>query len=181
MTRDDVIKIMSVLRGAYPQFYRDIRKQEAMDIINLWSDMFAYDDTELVAAAVKSLIDTDEKGFPPTIGQVKAKMRLLTSKEEMTEAEAWALVAKAVKNGLYGSREEFDKLPKNIQRLVGSHNQLRDWSMMDSDTLHSVVASNFQRSYKQVATREKEIAKLPEDVRQMIGTISERLSLGDGE
>lgn len=181
MTRKETGIIMDILTTAYPRFYSGNDAPDPIKTMNLWSEMFSNDDVSLVAAAVKSLIETDEKGFPPTIGQVKAKMRLLTSKEEMTEAEAWALVAKAVKNGLYGSREEFNKLPKNIQRLVGSHNQLRDWAMMDSDTLHSVVASNFQRSYKQVATREKEIAKLPEDVRKMIGTISGKLSLGDGK
>lgn len=168
MTRDDVIKIMSVLRGAYPHFYRDISKQEAYDTINLWTDMFFNDDASVVAAAVKSLIDGDGKGFPPTIGQVKAKMRLLVGSDELTEAEAWNLVSKAVKNGLYGAVEEFEKLPPAVKRIVGSPSQLRDWASMDSDTLHSVVASNFQRSYKVVATREKEIAALPDDVKKLI-------------
>ena len=168
MTRDDVIKIMSVLRGAYPHFYRDISKQEAYDTINLWTDMFSNDDASIVAAAVKSLIDGDDKGFPPTIGQVKAKMRLLVGSDELTEAEAWSLVSKAVKNGLYGAVEEFEKLPPAVKRIVGSPSQLRDWASMDSDTLQSVVASNFQRSYKVVATREKEIAALPDDVKKLI-------------
>lgn len=168
MTRDDVIKIMSVLRGAYPHFYRDISKQEAYDTINLWTDMFSNDDASIVAAAVKSLIDGDDKGFPPTIGQVKAKMRLLVGSDELTEAEAWNLVSKAVKNGLYGAVEEFEKLPPAVKQIVGSPSQLRDWASMDSDTLHSVVASNFQRSYKVVATREKEIAALPDDVKKLI-------------
>ena len=39
------------------------------------SDMFSAEDAAVVAAAVKSLIETDEKGFPPNIGQVKAKVR----------------------------------------------------------------------------------------------------------
>ena len=168
MTRDDVIKIMSVLRGAYPHFYRDISKQEAYDTINLWTDMFSNDDASIVSAAVKSLIDGDDKGFPPTIGQVKAKMRLLVGSDELTEAEAWNLVSKAVKNGLYGAVEEFEKLHPAVKRIVRSPSQLRDWAYMDSDTLHSVVASNFQRSYKVVATREKEIAALPDDVKKLI-------------
>lgn len=168
MTRDDVIKIMSVLRGAYPHFYRDISKQEAYDTINLWTDMFSNDDASIVASAVKSLIDGDDKGFPPTIGQVKSKMRLLVGSDELTEVEAWNLVSKAVKNGLYGAVEEFEKLPPAVKRIVGSPSQLRDWASMDSDTLQSVVASNFQRSYKVVATREKEIAALPDDVKKLI-------------
>ena len=93
MTRDDVIKIMSVLRGAYPHFYRDISKQEAYDAINLWTDMFSNDDSSIVASAVKSVIDGDDNGFPPSIGKVKAKMRLLVGNDELTEAVEWYLVS----------------------------------------------------------------------------------------
>lgn len=74
MTREETVKVMAVLRGAYPQFYRDISKQEALDTINLWSDLFSKDDFSAVLAAVKNLIETDRRGFPPCIGQVKAKV-----------------------------------------------------------------------------------------------------------
>ena len=171
MTRDGVIKIMSVLRGAYPQFYRDISKAEALDTINLWTDMFSGDDESLVAAAVKCLIETDEKGFPPTIGQVKAKMRMLTSGKELSDAEAWKLISDAARNGIYGSAEEFAKLPPILQRIVGSPAQLKEWAMMDSQTLHSVVASNVQRSYKAISSKEREVAALPADVKAMLGNV----------
>ena len=64
----------------------------------------------------------------------------------MTAQEAWNLVARAIRNSGYESRKEYDNLPPDIQRLVGSPEQLRDWAMMDSSTVHSVVASNFQRA-----------------------------------
>lgn len=83
MKREDVIKLMSVLRGAYPQFYRDVGRQEALDTISLWTDMFAEDDAAIVAAAVKALIATDSKGYPPHIGAVKAKIRQLTERPKM--------------------------------------------------------------------------------------------------
>lgn len=172
MERSDVLKIMAVLRGAYPQFYRDISRTEAEDTVNLWADMFKADDPALVAAAVKSVIEGDEKGFPPTIGQVKAKLRLITGNREMTEAEAWELVAKAVRNGLYGAAEEFEKFPPIIRRIVGSPNTLREWARMDTDTVHGVVASNFQRSYRAISAREKEIRALPADVREFVAKLN---------
>lgn len=171
MERSDVLEIMAVLRGAYPQFYRGISRKEAEDTVNLWLDMFRQDDANLVGAAVKSLIDTDEKGYPPHIGAVKAKIRLLTAREEMTEAEAWGIVSKAIRNGTYGAAEEFEKFTPILKRIVGSPNMLREWARMDSDTVHSVVASNFQRSYRAVSAREREIAKLPPDVRELVQQI----------
>jgi hypothetical protein len=171
------MKILSVLRGAYPAFYRDTSRQEAEAIVNLWAEMFREDDYQLVAAAVKSLIVADSKGFPPVIGQVKEYIRKLTAPQEMTEQEAWALVSKAIRNGTWGAKEEFAALPPQIQRIVGSPTQLSDWAKMDSDSVHSVVASNFQRSYRAKAKADKEFAALPSEVRAAIGGLSNMMRL----
>lgn len=171
MERSDVLKIMAVLRGAYPQFYRNINRQEAEDTVNLWQDMFRADDPQIVAAAVKSVIEGDEKGFPPTIGQVKAKMRLITGSDELNEADAWQMVAKAIRNGIYGAQEEFEKFPPIVRRIVGSPNTLREWARMDTETVHSVVSSNFQRSFRAISAKEHEYTKLPAEVKELVQSV----------
>lgn len=181
MTREDVIKIMSVLRGAYPQFYRDISKQEALDTINLWSDMFLDDPAELVAAAVKAFISSDAKGFPPSIGIIRDNMRKLSIQETTTPFEAWSLVWKAIQRSGYNSKEEFEKLPADLRRMVGSPEQLRAWAMMDADTVQSVIGSKFQTSYEIRSKQEREYQALPASVKKMIGAVSEKLALKDGE
>lgn len=179
MNREEVLMVMTVLRGAYPQFYRGITAKEAEATVSLWAEMFAEDDVAIVAAAVKALIATDDKGFPPHIGAAKAKVRQITQPSGMTPQEAWNLVAKAIRNSAYESREEYDKLPREVQRLVGSPNQLRDWALMDSDTVHSVVASNFQRSFTARQKADNDFKALPRDVQAMIGTVAERMALHD--
>lgn len=171
MTRKETGIIMDILAAAYPRPYADLDDVTLRNMINLWTEMFRDDPVELVAAAVKAFIDADEKGFLPAIGAVKAKMRLLLSKDEMTEAEAWNLVAKAIKNSTYDSKAEFEKLPQTIKRIVGSPNMLREWAAMGAEVTQSVVASNFQRSYRAIVAREKELAKLPNDVRAMVEKI----------
>lgn len=177
MDRAETLAVMAVLKAAYPAFYKDMSRKDAEGIVGLWVDMFKGDPAELVGAAVKALIACDTKGFPPHIGAVKEYMRKLTDQGGMTEQEAWGLVARAVRNGNYGSVEEFKKLPPDIQRVVGSPNQIKEWAMMDSDTLQSVVASNFQRSYKVIAQREREQKALPADVRQVVAQIAGGMTL----
>jgi hypothetical protein len=177
MTREETLAIMSVLKAAYPNFYKDMKRSEADGIVNLWAAMFADEPADLVAVAIKSYIATDVKGFPPNIGAIKNAIVKLKQPEEMTEFEAWALVGRAIKNGIHGAREEFDKLPEIIQRLVGSPNQLREWAMMDSDTVNSVISSNFQRSYKVRAKTERERLALPGDVRQAVEQIASGMSM----
>lgn len=181
MNRTDVLKIMAVLRGAYPQFYRGVSRQEAEDTVSLWAEMFADDDPALVAAAVKALIASDERGFPPHIGAVKNAMRDLVRCGELDETEAWDLVRRAVSDGIYGAGEAFRRLPEEVRRIVGSPSQLREWALMDSETLHSVVASNFQRAYRARRERDRREALLPGDVRRVISGVAERMAIGEGK
>ena len=168
MTREDTIKILSVLRGAYPAFYRDITKQEAESTIALWESMFEEEPYELVGAAVKAFISGDGKGFPPAIGQIKERIRQITQPEEMTEQEAWAIVSKAVQRSTYGSVEEFAKLPPEIQAVVHDPGQLRQWAIGPAEDLETVVASNFMRSFRAKQKAIKEYIALPTSVKQLM-------------
>lgn len=172
MTLQETATIMDILTAAYPHFYGGKNAPDEKNVMRLWASVFADDDVRLVAAAVKAIIVADTREFPPTIAHVKEKMRELVQPETLTEAEAWGFIARATRNGIYGSKEEFDKLPPPLQKLVGSPEQLRAWAMMDSDTLHSVVSSNFQRSYKVIVQREQEAAKLPADIREGMARIA---------
>lgn len=180
MTRKQTATIMEILATAYPRFYSGPNAPDLRKSIELWAEMFADDDVAIVAAAVKALI-ASEREFPPLIGTVKQKIRELTEKPALSEAEAWGLISKAVRNSIWDSKKEFDKLPANLQKLVGSPSQLKEWAMMDSETLHSVVASNIQRSYKVIAKREEEYKKLPSDVKRLVESISSKMQLEENK
>lgn len=185
MDRRETARALAILRAAYPNFYRGMNKQELDGIVDLWASMFEDDPAVYVEAAVKALIATDEKGFPPHIGAVKAKLRQITTPEMMSEQEAWNLILRAITNSGYNSQKEYDALPPLLQSLVGSPRQLRDWGMMDETTVQSVVASNFMRSYRARAQHQREFDALPSDVKalahQLSGALSmNRLALDDG-
>lgn len=184
MTREETLAIMSVLKAAYPSFYKDMKRSEAEGIVDLWASMFADDDVKVVAAAVKAHIAKDTKGFPPNIGAIKDAIVQLTKPQEMgmSELEAWSLVRKAVSNGIYGAQKEFDAFPPLLQQIVGSPGQLKEWAVIDEDVLSTVVASNFQRSYRARAANEREMLALPSDVRQTMAQLTggDMLRLGGG-
>lgn len=181
MTLQETGHIMDLLTVAYPRFYSGTNAPDMKKTLKLWTIMFADDPFELVIAAVKALIVTDTKGFPPHIGAVKEKIRQLTAPEQMTEAEAWGKVQRALSNSLYNASVEFDALPPDIQRLVGSPNQLREWAMMDVETVQSVVSSNFMRSYRVRAKQREEFDALPSDVRKLIGSLAGRFAMPSDE
>ncbi|MCK9544071.1 MAG: hypothetical protein M0R03_18795, partial [Novosphingobium sp.] len=120
----------------------------------------------LVANALKAYIATDDSGYPPVPGAINKKIMALCAPEYPTELEAWQLINKAVSNCGYHAREEFDKLPPVLQRLVGSPRVLADWSMMNIGDFQTVIQSNFMRSYRVVVEREKEQALIPPTIRE---------------
>ena len=173
----ETAKLMAILETAYPMFYAKKTQQEREDAIRLWAEMFADEPGEVVAVAVKALIKSRVSTFPPGIGEITEKIQQIMQPDQMTELEAWGLVLKAVSNSNYNSGEEFNKLPAVVQRLVGTPSQLREWAAMDSETLNSVVASNFQRSYKVRAKNERDYLALPSSVKTFMASIAEGMKM----
>lgn len=151
MTRKETGKILSVITTAYPNSYKDIDKEA---FLNLWQSMFEDYDYMTVATAVKNTIATEK--YPPTIATIMEKIRLMNEHDGMNEGEAWALVKKAVSNSLYNSVAEFKKLPVNIQAIVCTPEQLKAWAVLDIDTFDTVIASNFQRTYRAEVKKQTE-------------------------
>ena len=173
MNRHEVVAILKILKVSYPRFYANIEKEEATEIVNLWSTMFADNSAKIVTEAVKSLIATLK--FPPTIADVKEKIKLLTEIESMTEIEAWNKVRQAI--SYYNAGKNFERLEPVLQRLVGSPQQLREWALMDNEAVQSVVQSNFMRSYKAKAKHEEEMKLIPESAKKLIDEVQQKARL----
>lgn len=181
MNREETLKILAVLKGAYPAFYRGMGREDAESIAALWQEMFAADDYQIVAAAVKALISSDAKGYPPHIGAVKAHIWQLTSPPEMSDAEAWALAEKAVRRTDWNHPEvQFNKLPPDVQAAVGDPHTLVEWGKVSEDVLASVISSHFRKTFMARQKTQHENAMLPPEVKSLADTLAGRLAL-DGK
>lgn len=175
MTRSETLAVMSILKAAYPGYYRDMKRQDAEAVVNLWAEMLADYPANLVAAAVKTHIASDRKGFPPHIGAIIASIGEVSKPAELTEGEAWTMISKALRNGGYGSEQEFAALPETLQRLVGHPSQLREWAMMDAGTVQTVVQSNLLRCYRARMETEKRLAAMPSEIRAKLTNAANQL------
>jgi hypothetical protein len=153
MEREDVIRILNVLKTAFPNSYKDMTKVEAENTINLWLDMFQHENVQLVLAATKNLINTFK--WPPTIADIKEEMYKITNRETETPVEVWNKIRKAIRNSAYNSYDEFQKLPDKAKRFVGSPNQLKEWAISEN-FIESVVKGQFLKQYEILEKRQKE-------------------------
>lgn len=180
MTYDETLKIFAVLKANYSNFFKNLSRIDAEAQVSLWAEMFADTPYEMVGLAVKTFIATDVEGYPPNVGRIKRELMKLTEKEQMTEQEAVSLIMKATRNGLYRAKEEYEKLPPVLQRLVGSPEQIRAWARMPADELQTVVASNLMRSYRAIAKKEEEYQALPSSIKNLLGQVGEQMKLKEG-
>lgn len=161
----------------YPNFYKQAVSRNKT--LMMWQMVLDQYDYELIQAACMDYIQTEH--FPPVPADIISRIRAMLRSGEDTEAEAWALVVKAVSNSGYHSAEEFAKLPDAIKHCVGSPNQLREWALMDADTFQSVIGSNFRKAIKTEREREKYREAIPENVRPLISGLAGKLALEDGK
>jgi hypothetical protein len=160
MNKDQVIAILKILKTSYPKFYSDMTKEDMLNTIDLWTEMFAHENPALVVAAVKNLINTFK--WPPTIADVKDEMYKLTQTETETPVEMWNKIKAAMSRASYYAQEEFDKLPEVAKKFVGSPNQLREWAL-SIDYNDGVTKGQFFKQYEILKKREKDnMLMLPE-------------------
>lgn len=149
----------------YPNFKAD----NLTDLVDAW-EFFLQDYTyEAIALALKTFVNTSGKGFAPSIDQLISLTKKTVEVNQLSELQAWSLVRKAINNASYHSEEEYAKLPELVQRTIGNPAQLREWALTDLQSVETVVASNFQRTYRAMCVREREMATMPKEVLQALG------------
>ena len=163
MTREQFGVLVKGMKAVYgdPKFIPDA------DAIKVWYEFFKDEDYMVVQAAVQKYMANNE--FPPTVAGIrKILAQMNTSSDDMTEGYAWSLVYKAICNSSYCAREEFEKLPEVCQKAVGRYENLREWAMVSTDEVNTVIHSNFLRSFRAAKKSQEEFAALPCQMREQI-------------
>lgn len=123
---------------------------------------------EQVAVALKAYITSNTSGFAPSVGEIVAKIQLVSQPQELDGMTAWGLVSKALRNGTYGAVEEFNKLPPLVRQAVGMPDNLKNWATSDYQTIETVIQSNFLRTYETAVKRANEINRMPDNIKSLI-------------
>lgn len=164
MTREETVKIIHIICDCYPNF----KPEDLSRTIDAWQVMLEEYSCEQVAVALKAYITSNTSGFAPSVGEIVAKIQLVSQPQELDGMTAWGLVSKALRNGTYGAVEEFNKLPPLVKQAVGMPDNLKNWATSDYQTIETVIQSNFLRTYETVVKRANEINRMPGNIKSLI-------------
>jgi len=164
MTRDETKQLIRVIASIYPNW----KPQNISDTVDAWAwalEEFNFKDIQM---ALKVFQRTSGSAFAPSTAELIAMINKPKELSQLSESEAWAKVRVAIRNGIYGAEDEYRKLPPEIQKAVGGAPMIRQWAMVDSDELDTVISSNFMRSYKTILKREAEKEALPAELKALL-------------
>lgn len=175
MTKQETAQLLAIISATYPNFKVENKTQT----IDAWHWSLEEYPFNAIQMAYKVYIKTDKSGFAPSVNQLITNLQKPAELNSLSEGEAWALVKKAIQNGNYGAEEEYNKLPEIVQKAVGSPNMIRQWAMSDTAEVNTVIASNFQRTYKSVVQRESQKAFVGNDLRlmELASSVADKLSI----
>ena len=168
MKKDDVKKLLMTMEVTFPNF--KIEPEQLGFTLNAWYEALKDFSSEEIAIAYKTYLNTVSSPFAPSVSQLIGLVHKPHELAVLGGSEAWALVSKAIRKGAYNSKEEFAKLPENVQKAVGSATQLHDWAV-DENFNEGVVMSQFLKSYQTTNDRIAQENRLPAEARMRLEQI----------
>lgn len=155
MTRDEAIKILAVLKAAYPNSYKGMTKDEANGVVNVWATQFVSFPYLVVSLAINKLISTNT--FPPSISEVKDKIQALHSEaRSMLDNHKLATVGLSLssyagkdENGkdvynyetVYSGKKLDDKTLAMVKEILKACEPMRTRQLLEP-TLEDLIGSN---------------------------------------
>jgi hypothetical protein len=176
MNRQEIAAFLKKYQAVYPNTKLG---NDPGEVINVWEEFLGNIPAEVVNACF-SLYVAEGHPFGPNVGElIQMGMRVSQrQKEDMTAAQAWSLVSKALQNGIYGAEKEFAALPERVQRCVGSPEQLRNMAT-DPSYNEGVQKGIFLKQYEAELRRERDVAALPGAYRDLVLGVSERIGIDE--
>lgn len=167
MNTTEVKKLMQHLQGVYPD-YAGYRSEEILVLqISSWSKILAPYDMKQIATATAVYVKNN-KFHPKPSDLIELVDQIFDDGSYPNEAEAWAYVKASIvdyRNRLTDFMQAWDNFTPEIKRALGDEYMIVDWSRISDTELDTVIASNFQRTYRSVLSE----AKLKQQIAKAIG------------
>lgn len=152
MTKEQWFDIMVKIKSYYPKAFENKSDSEFKRTCADWYELFKDDDYELVKVALKRHVTSSR--FAPTPYDLKDAMLNARPIHQKDIGEAWDMVVRSARCDIKLAQEEYDKLPSNIQKALGSALFLREVGYADNDEL-KFHRKDFEKRYETILTREK--------------------------
>ena len=160
MTREEVKEIIMMISTAYANW----KPMDMTATVNLWSVLFKDYQADDIRKALTNYLMNDTSGFAPVPGQIIANIN--TGKEYLLPEDAWNLVYNGICNSNYHALEEFQKLPPECQKAIGSATNMKEMAVLNYYEM-SRSKEQFLKAYKAEVDKRKSHDRTPEGLSEI--------------
>lgn len=87
MRPEGVLKLITLMTKTYPNTYGTYGRQDTEELIETWAMALEEYDDESVMRAFKAFLVSDQKGFPPSVGQIVGRIPRRVTTDEPPRAD----------------------------------------------------------------------------------------------
>ena len=88
MRPEGVLKLITLMTKTYPNTYGAYGRQDTEELIETWAMALEEYDDESVMRAFKAFLVSDQKGFPPSVGQIVARIPKKVTMEQAPSVDS---------------------------------------------------------------------------------------------
>lgn len=147
MNRIETASLVTIIQESYPNYYKGYTDKQTQTMIDIWSEVLNDVPFNQAKKALFNFLKTSNTDFPPTAGKIRRQAVDDMTRGKVDDAmQAWNTTRKAIQNSAW-SDDAFESLPPLCREVVGSADTLRQWGQMQSETVGSVIMSQFIKAY----------------------------------
>lgn len=175
MSRETIIKAITLLKTNYQNALKDYSKQEIQMMINSWLEFFKDEPEEDFNKAIRNIINTSQ--YFPTIAQIKREIAEDKTSHLPTAEDEWEEVLRVIRRyGTYRQELALSEL-KPYTAYITNHIGYQIICMSTDNTWNR---KEFIAEYNQLKEREKELIQLGNtDYKMLTSKDKERLLIGE--
>lgn len=172
MTQQEATKLVAYALANFP----NMQEKDMRPTAKLWAQMLSDIPYPVAEKALVKVLATAK--FFPTVAEIREAVAQLTQPSIPTAIDAWGEVTRAMR--LYGwvrpeeALTSMSPLTADICRRFG-------WRDMCACEEPEILRGQFRMAYEQYAGRQREMAVLPGDVRELIGDLANQLAMVSGD
>ena len=157
MKKEEIKKAISLIKLNYPYFYKDYSEDDILLLINLWDFQFKNEEYNNVYKAIMFYISTNN--HPPTIANIKEIIyNMLNDNKLPSNEEAWEMVLNASRINRASAREEYEKLPGYLQKIITIDTLISIGGSSNDNLIY--LKRDFLKDYQTIKEDQKEIYQI---------------------
>lgn len=160
MTLEETEKFLHLVGLNFPNAFKGIKSKEDKELIaSQWQANFSNISATDMALLLNDYLSCGIDVATPSLGQLLGDLKKMINKKivlpQMSVPEAWQIVLRNAKCNEATSRSNYNKLPLNIRKALGSSAMLVDIAYCNSEKLEW-RKKDFDRNFNDVISTERE-------------------------